>query len=261
MRSSALLLAACALFPSAAAYAAGTARSDNFTVIAPSAEFAQAVADQAEKFRKQAALDWLGRELPGGQARTVISVTISADKDDGLTWPRDRPEQNFHQVWLTTSRQQALGTTLNHEVLHTVLATITFPEFLAPWANEGIASQVDDNARKQSRLQVAAGWATADRWPQLQSLFSTARITHDDTEAYAAAASITQFLVSQEGKSKVIEFAKAGRQGDWNQAARDCYHVRDVADLQARWKEWVCKSIAQDRAQASATLRRPAAVN
>jgi hypothetical protein len=259
MRFAACLLGLFVCLASAAGFAAGTARSENFTVIAPTAELAEAVSAQAEVFRKQAALDWLGKELPDGVSRTVISVSVSADRDDGLTWPRDRPEQKFHQVWLTTSKQHAIGTTLQHEVLHTVLATFAAPDFLVPWANEGIASQVDDAARKQSRAQIAARWASTGRWPQLQALLTTARITHDDAETYAAAASFTQFLASHGGKSLVLDFAKSGRHGDWDQAARDCYRARDVADLQARWQTWIRETTTQSAARTAAAARPVAA--
>jgi hypothetical protein len=259
MRPAACPLALFAFLTSTLSFAAGTARTDNFTVIAPTAELAEAVSVQAETFRKQAALEWLGKELPNGTCRTVISVTISADRDDGLTWPRDRPEQKFHQIWLTTSKQQALGTTLHHEVLHTVLASFTAPDFLAPWANEGIASQADDKSRNQSRAQTAARWASSGQWPQLQSLLTAAHIAHDDAETYAAAASFTQFLVSQGGKSMIFDFAKSGRQGDWDRAARDCYRARDVADLQVRWQTWVRETTAQYAARTAAASRPVAA--
>ena len=90
-------------------HAAGTAATDNFNVIAPTEAIAQAVAKQAEQFRRQAALEWLGRELPSGKGPAMITVIISADEDDGLTWPIDTPQRKFHQVWLTTSAERAVA--------------------------------------------------------------------------------------------------------------------------------------------------------
>ena len=239
------------LYP-ALGHSAGMALTENFNVIAPSETIAEAVAKQAEIFRKQAALEWLGKELPSGKGPAMITVTISADKDDGLTWPIDTPERKFHQIWLTTSADNAVGATLHHEVVHAVINTFTYPDFLPAWANEGIASQADEAARKESRQQIAAGWANDGRWPQLPTLFQASRIGHTDHEGYAAAASVAQFLASLGGKPKVIEFAKAGQQGGWDQAAHDCYGVRDVAELQAQWQNWVSARSVQDTAQASA---------
>ena len=58
---------------------------------------ADAVAKQAEIFRKQSAREWLGKELPDRVGRSLITVDISADKDkEGLTWPIDRAERTLH---------------------------------------------------------------------------------------------------------------------------------------------------------------------
>ena len=70
--------------------------------MAPDQAIAEAVVKQAEHFRKEAAREWLGRELPTGQGPTMITVVISSNEDDGLTWPIDTPERKFHQIWVTT---------------------------------------------------------------------------------------------------------------------------------------------------------------
>ena len=100
----------------------------NFTVLAPNEVLADAVAKQAEAFRRESALEWLGKELPDRNGRSVITVDISADKDEGWTWPIDSPKRTLHQVWLTTSSARATGTTLHHEVVHTVLDSYCYPE-------------------------------------------------------------------------------------------------------------------------------------
>ena len=233
-------------------HAAGTASTDNFNVIAPNAAIAEAVAKQAEQFRKQAALEWLGKELPSGKGPAMITVKISAEEDDGLTWPIDCPARKFHQVWLTTSLDHAVGTTLDHEVLHTVLDSFTYPEFLSPWVNEGIASQADDVGRKAARREIANRWAAEGHWPQLQALFKASRIGHADREGYTAAASVTLFLAGRGGKPRVIEFARAGQRQGWDQAVHAFYGFRDVAELQSQWQNWAGNRSVQNTYQASA---------
>ncbi len=252
MRPAARFLISFVLLCPALGHAAGTALTDNFNVIAPNVAIAEAVAKQAEVFRKQAALEWLGKELPSGKGPAMITVIISANEDDGLTWPIDTPKRKFHHIWLTTSVDRAVGATLHHEVVHAVIDTFTYPNLLPAWANEGIASQADDAGRKESRRQIAAGWANDGRWPQLQTLFQASRIGHTDREGYAAAASVAQFLAGLGEKPKVIEFARAGQQNGWDHAAHDCYGVRDLAELQAQWQKWVSNRSVQDTSQASA---------
>ena len=171
--------------------------STNFTVLAPNQELADAVAKQAEVFRKQSAQEWLGKELPDRDGRSVITVDISAEKDKGLTWPIDSPERTLHQVWLTTSVERAVGTTLHHEVVHTVLDSYCYPESLPAWASEGIASQVDDTKRKETRRQILAGWSRAGSWPSLGSLLQSSRIGHDNVDSYTLASSLTEFLAER----------------------------------------------------------------
>jgi hypothetical protein len=228
-----------------AALAVGTAHSENFNIMAPTKELAQSVAAQAESYRKLAALEWFGRELPDGKDRTIVTVFTSASEDEGLSWPINDPDQKCHRIWITTTAEKASGTLLHHEVVHTVLASFVRQGSLPRWADEGIASQVDDPARAQAREQLIETWAIQGRLPRLQTLFTTKRITHSDSEAYAASSSAIRFLATLGGKPKVVEFATAGMHGDWDQSAREVYGFRGVAELQSRWEDWVHAEIAR----------------
>jgi hypothetical protein len=243
MRPAALSIAVLLVLIAAAARSAEMSIGDNFTVLAPNQTLADAVVKQAEVFRKQTALEWLGKELPDRVGRSLITVDICAQKDEGLTWPIDCRERTLHQVWLTTSVQRALGTTLHHEVVHTVLDSHFYPESLPAWASEGIASQADDAGRQETQRQVLARWSKAGRWPGLRSLFESARLDHDNLDGYAAAASVTEFLAERGGKTRVVEFASSGQKHGWDRAASNCYGVRDVATLQTAWQEWVTKKL------------------
>ena len=238
MRPAALSLSLFLIFSPVLAQAAGLAMSPNFSVMAPNQAVAEAVAKQAESFRKEASLEWLGKELREDQGPTMITVVISATEDEGLTWPIDCPERKFHHVWLTTSLDRATGTTLNHEVVHTVLETYSHPNRLPAWLQEGVASQKDAADRKEIRRQILANWARDGRWPELATIFQAPRIGHGDRGGYTAAASVTKFLAERGGKARVIQFAAAGQQRGWDQAAHDHYGVRDVAELQTAWEAW-----------------------
>jgi hypothetical protein len=226
-------------------YATGGAFSANFDVTAPSDEIAVAVAEKAELYRRQAALEWLGKALPHGRGPTMITVMISDTEVDGLTWPVDSPERKFHQIWTTTSPQHVTGEVLHHEVVHTVLDTFTGTDFLPAWASEGIASQVDEPRSKEIRRGIALGWAARGDWPPLSGLFQSRKIAHNDDRTYAAAASVTEFLATLRGKPEVVRFAQMGQRAGWDQAARACYGARDVAELEAMWHDWVAGRSAQ----------------
>jgi len=243
MRPAALFVALLVLLNAVAARSADMSIGANFTVLAPDQALAKAVAKQAEVYRQQTALEWLGKELPDRVGRSLITVEITSQKDEGLTWPIDCPERTLHQVWLTTSVDRALGTTLHHEVIHTVLDSYSYPGSLPAWASEGIASQADDAARKENQRQILARWSKAGRWPGMRSLLESSRIDHDDLNRYAAASSITEFLAQRGGKTRVVEFASIGQKRGWDQAASDCYGVHDVAELQTAWQDWVSRRL------------------
>jgi hypothetical protein len=225
------------------AHAADMSIGVNFTVLAPNRAVADTIAAQAEIYRAQAAQEWLDGKLPDRQGRTLITVELNSQKDEGATWPIDCPERTLHQVWLTTSLDRAVGSTLHHEVVHTVLDTHFYPGTIVAWASEGIASQVDDAGRRQHQRQLLQGWSASGRWPSLTALFAMKAIGHDNLESYAAASSVTEFLAQRSGKHRVIEFAAAGPNRGWDQAAHDCYGFRDLADLQTAWQNWVARQL------------------
>jgi hypothetical protein len=217
----------------------------NFTVLAPNQALAEAVVKKAEAFRKQSALEWLGKELPDRDGRSLITVDIAPEKDEGLTWPIDSPERTLHQVWLTTSAERATGTTLHHEVVHTVLESYSYPGSLPAWASEGIASQADDAKRKEDRRQLLARWSKAEQWPSLRALLEAPRIGHDNLASYTLASSLTEFLAARGGKTRVVEFASRGQKRGWDQALSDFYGLHDVDELQTAWQDFAAKAASK----------------
>ena len=256
MRLAACVLSLFFLVSPAIGQAAGLATSPNFSVMAPNKVIADAVVKQAESMRKEAALEWLGRELSQGQGPTMITVDISSSEDDGLTWPIDCPERKFHHIWLTTSLSRAVGTTLNHEVVHTVLESYSSPNRLPAWLREGVASQKDDADRKEIRQSLLAQWARDGHWPELRTIFYSPRIGHDDHVGYTVASSVTEFLAERGGKPRVIEFAAASQQRGWDRSAQDYYGFRNIAELQVSWQTWALNKIGKQARQPIATDRK-----
>jgi hypothetical protein len=136
-----------------------------------------------------------------------------------------------------------LGTTLHHEVVHTVLDSHFYPESLPAWASEGIASRADDAGRQETQRQALARWSKGGQWPSLRSLFESSRLEHDNLDGYAAAASVIEFLVERGGRTRVVEFASHGQKRGWDRAAADCYGMRDLAELQTAWQDWVTRKV------------------
>ncbi len=223
----------------------GYAKSDNFTVLTPKQATAQA-ADQyaedvlqtAELMRSEIARRWLGQELPSRQGPTIVTVSFEADSDRGLTWAIDDPRRRYHSLFLATSPELALGSTLAHEMVHVVLATrFPHPKRLPAWLEEGIASQYDDGGRQQKRQQQIMEIIRTRRWPRIAHVLAAKNIPATDTQAYTVAASVTALLLARDDdKENLLAFGQSGSQQGWDAALQEHYGITSVDQLQTIWQ-------------------------
>ena len=220
-----------------AGFAAGFAHNENFMVLAPDQQIADAVLARADHFRAEVARQWLGKELPPSVGAAIINVEISESQERGFTWAIDSPGRKYHKVWLTATRQRLLGSTLRHEICHVVLST-RFPGALPPWAEEGAASQSDDQARINTRQGIIDWYAQTGNWPNLEPIFEAEIIPADDQATYSVAASVTRYLLSRGEKSSFLAFAEAGKRHGWDKALATHYGIRSVGHLQSAWRTW-----------------------
>src|SRR5688572_3051037 len=62
-----------------------TSETPNFTVVAESPLRGAEVGQLAEGYRREIALEWLGRELPAASERTLVQVRLSAGPSQART--------------------------------------------------------------------------------------------------------------------------------------------------------------------------------
>lgn len=238
MKRSWLLLVAIVLATIPSAFSAGLAHNDNFIVMAPDQPLADQVLAQADYFRTSVALDWFGAEMPAGEGRAIIHLELSNTRDLGLTWPMDSPNRKFHRVWLVTSADRALGSTLHHEIAHVLLAT-RYPNRLPWWADEGIASRYDDDHRKETRDRILARFMQSGHWPHVESILGGSTFAPDDEEAYAVAVSITEYLLTRGNRPTFLAFAEDGQRAGWTNALQEHYGLASLHDLEIQWRTWL----------------------
>lgn len=224
------------------AQGAGFAHRTTGNVMAPDQATAEAVLAKAEEYRRQVALEWLGEELPPSAGPVAIHVQFSQTEDTGLTLPIDGPERKFHRIWLITSRERALGSTLHHEMVHAVLAT-RFPGRLPAWCDEGVAGAKDDPERVALRRRIVEQFAQADAWPPLRTLLEAKEISTTDEAAYSVASSLVEFLLTRGDRPTFLRFAASGRDLGWDRAVRDHYGFGSVAELQTAWQRWATRRV------------------
>src|SRR5436305_10309583 len=227
--------------------AAGFVHSPNIVVFTPAAatpqaseQFARAVLDRAEEYRKRIAIEWLGEELPPSVGQVMVNVSYSDRRDSGLTWAKDHPDRKFHALFLTTAPEQMPDGLLAHEMAHCVLATrFEHPHRLPAWLEEGIASRYDDAQRQATRQRIAQWFVSTGHWPRLASVLSTERVHSDDQQAYTLCASVTDMLVARGGKKALLEFAQQVERAGLDRALSECYGISHAAELESLWRAHV----------------------
>ena len=113
-------------------------RTENFLVTAPTDRFAKTVAESAERYRRELAVEWLGHELPPWRDKCPIQVHVGPQYGAGGTTSfMFQNEAPFGWTMsIQGSPERILDSVLPHEVTHTIFAT-HFGCPLPRWADEG----------------------------------------------------------------------------------------------------------------------------
>lgn len=126
---------------------AATYRTPNFVVTAPTDEFAKRVGDEAERFRKELAVMWAGKELPRWSAPCPIRVKVGQIGAGGATTFSFHNGEVFGwNMNIQGTEERILDSVLPHEITHTILAC-RFRQPLPRWADEGISTLVEHGIR------------------------------------------------------------------------------------------------------------------
>jgi hypothetical protein len=209
----------------------------NFIVVAPDDMLAAEILKEAELLRKHVALACLGEELPDGVGPTIISVELSDTVDRATFWPVDHPLRTHHRLWLTTSRASATGPKLAHEITHLVLH-VRYGDQLPAWVDEGFASMQDGLERVAIRERILQDAAFVQRWPIAEIIARRDRISAHDQDAYAAAASLTEFLLARGDAPQTLKFAAQATKHGGEHAARINYGM-PLSELEREWRKWL----------------------
>lgn len=221
--------------------AGASARTKNFTVQAPTAEAAQAVARHAESCRKQIAIEWLGHELPDWDRPCSIVVNLTGGEAGGVTSFGFGGGRVVDQEMSVEGRlDRILASSLPHEVTHTVFAAY-FGGPMPRWADEG-ASLLSEDQRERSRHDRFASdlLARDGAWP-LGQLFTIDDYPTDLMGFYGQGYSVSRFLVEMDperGRPRFLAFIRDGMASGWDEATRTHYHLANARELDRAWRSW-----------------------
>jgi hypothetical protein len=222
---------------------AQSAVSENFVVKAPTKEMAREFAELAEKFRKQKAIEWLGKEMPPWRVRCPLDVTPLQNGAEGKTV--------FTFDAVGTKRMEIKGpidrmknSVLPHEITHTVFA-YHFGKPVPRWADEGGSVYSEDDLERRRHDRMSVQYLNAGRAFTLQTLFSMRDYPDSISEQmilYAEGYSISKYLIEQSDRMTFLNFVGDGMQIGWDKAARKHLNVNSVKELEAQWLDFLKRS-------------------
>lgn len=222
---------------------AASFRTQHFVVTAATPEIARSVCEQAEVFRRDLAIEWLGRELPEWSQPCPITVTVGEHLGAGgatsFMFNRGRPFG--WKMSIQGSYQRVMDSVLPHEVTHTIFAT-HFGQPLPRWADEGACTTVEHNSEKDKQHHNLIRFLQTNRGIPFNKMFAMKEYPPDVLPLYAQGFSLTRYLIMQGGKPHFVNFVADGLQtNNWAAGISKFYGYRDLSDLQVKWNSWVAQ--------------------
>ena len=216
-------------------------KTPNFVVTASTPQIAEQVGQAAEKYRRELATDWLGKELPKWSEPCPIAVKTGPNLGAGgaTSFMFDRGEVYGWRMNIQGSLERVLDSVLPHEVTHTIFAS-HFRQPLPRWADEGACTTVEHASERQKQEQMLIQFLRTGRGIPFSRMFVMKEYPADVMPLYSQGYSLARFLIGQGGKQKYLEFLGEGlKQEDWVNVTRRHYGFDSLAILQNSWLDWV----------------------
>lgn len=221
-----------------------SARSQHFLVTAPTPELAKEIAQAAETYRRDLAIEWLGHELPPWRGVCPITVMLAPGAGGATSFMFDAAGPYGWTMQIQGSRERMLDSVLPHEITHTIFAT-HFGRPLPRWADEGACTTVEHPGEKAKQDKFLIQFLTPDARGQTRSIpfnkmFAMTEYPPDILPLYSQGYSVARYLIQQGGKRKFVDYVGEGmRTSNWTAATRKFYGFESLSDLQVTWVEWV----------------------
>jgi hypothetical protein len=225
------------VFVLAGVYAAMGAsyRTTNFVVEAPSPQIAQQAALLAEQYRRDKALEWLGREMPPWPEPCPVRMRVTMSGAGGATsFTFDQGRVLSQHMDIEGSLDRLLASVLPHEVTHTVFAQF----FRCPvprWADEGGAVLSEDDIERNRHDQLVRQILNQGRAIPLRRLFGLREYPNDVMCLYAEGFSVVNFLVATSSRPAFLNFVAHAMHHGWDNALQTHYRYQNVEELEQAW--------------------------
>lgn len=262
----------------ATAASLATHRTSNFVVHAPTQELAKEVAEHAELWREELALQWLGKVLPNWYEPCQVRVKVGQIGAGGsTTFSFEGGEVFGWNMNVQGSRERILDSVIPHEVSHTIFAC-HFRRPLPRWADEGAATLVEHHSERHRQVEIFQQVRNNRQQIPLSQLLDIDEYPKDMQKVlalYAEGYSLVDFLVQQhgdQGRAVYLDFVGDALATSWEAAFQKHYGFQNLRDLDQTWNQWVLAGsppiqpkdgslLAQTGATTSTTAKSPASQN
>ncbi len=227
--------------------------TEHFVVTASDPQLCKKVAEEAERYRKELAIEWLGQELGPWRDRCPIQVEVGmhAGGETSFAFIDDGGGQGVPVSWqmkIFGPPDRLLDAVLPHEVTHTIFAT-HFGRPLPRWADEGACTTVEHESEKQKNHTMLMDFLKAQpsRGIPFNRMFVMREYPHDILPLYAQGYSLAKFLIMKKGRRYFLDYVASGMNSEgrgrelaaWNSATEKYYGYEDLSELQLEWLGWV----------------------
>ena len=236
-----LAVAAGALWSVGTCVQAAGFRTTNFTVSAQTPQLAREIGLTAERYRKELAIEWLGKEMPAWSRRCPITARVDSHLGAGgaTSFLFEKGEVYGWQMSIQGSRERILDSVLPHEVTHTIFAS-HFRQPLPRWADEGACTTVEHRSEKAKQQHLLIRFLKTKQGIPFSHLFAMKEYPANVMPLYSQGYSLARYLIQQGGRRKFIDFLSDGLQDEnWPRAIREQYGYDNLWALQNTWLDWV----------------------
>lgn len=213
---------------------AATVRTTNFIVEAARQDDAEAFADLAEKYRKEKAIEWLGREMPNWRTPCPLRVIVTPQGAGGATTFDFNPREIRQEMQIEGNRERLKNSVLPHEVTHTVFAH-HFRQPVPRWADEGGSVYSEDELERSRHDKLCKQILNAGDGIQLKALFRMTEYPRQVMTLYAQGYSVSKYLIERSDRQAFLNFVADGMHTGWDAACRKHYQFQNVDELEKEW--------------------------
>src|SRR4051794_35203180 len=216
-------------------------KTTNFTVAAPTPQLAKEIGDQAEVYRRDLAMEWIGKELPTWTKPCPIHADVAPNKGAGgaTSFVFDRGEVFGWKMNIQGSRERILDSVLPHEVTHTIFASY-FRQPLPRWADEGACTTVEHPSEIAKQERNLIQFLKTGHGIPFSQMFAMKEYPSDVMPLYAQGHSLAEWLIENRGRKAFLEFVGDGMQDEnWTRAVREHYGFNSLVAMQTAWNDWV----------------------